>query len=110
MAITILFFNILSKDILTQPSFLFEVALRGFENRKHYLQYLIIQVQEEIDCQEAVTDSRLQDPMPLQQPTEIRHQPCTGVSRPTFCKCRGCQEMPTDKERRCCGQRSCVEV
>ncbi len=35
----------------------------------------------------------------------ISLQQASAASKPSFCKCRWCQEMPTDKERLCCGER-----
>ena len=29
---------------------------------------------------------------------------------PKWCKCRKCQEMPTQKERKCCGRKRCITL
>ena len=42
----------------------------------------------------------------LQEPTESLHQILHPV--PKWCKCTLCQEMPNQKERKCCGRKTCV--
>ena len=32
------------------------------------------------------------------------------ASAPHWCKCKRCLEMPTDKERKCCGKRICITL
>ena len=96
-----------------EPNELLEVAIKGFQYRRNFLNDIITEMkvehllgaatsQQEGPNGEGAAVEDHKDIEPAHQIPQHVEQPVT--LRPTFCRCGWCREMPTDKERRCCGQ------